>query len=161
MKPFSKSKSRRRGIAVLEFILVMPALFLTLLAGVQFGSLMTLHSSLQATAIEAARISALNCDPSDIDDRVNEFLAIHGLQLGTGVLLIVQDSLGIVHESGDGTLTSIHMAGRPPDSTLRATLVVSMDATPLPNLLERFCLDYSDHQFELFATRQVVDCECS
>lgn len=139
----------------------MPVLFLTLLAGVQFASLMTLNSSLQATAIEAARIAAMDCSPMQIDDRINEFLNVHGMSLGPGVMLTIQDDAGVVYQAGDGTLTSTLLAGSPPGSTLRAVLVVSMDATPVPNLLESFCLDFSDNQFELCATRFTAECDCS
>lgn len=161
MKSPAANSRNRSGIAILEFILVMPVLFLTLLAGVQFASLMTLNSSLQATAVEAARIASMECTAGQIDDRINEFLNIHGMSLGPGVSLFVQDSTGVIHSSGDGTLTSSHLATLPAGSTIRAVLVVSMDATPVPNLLESFCLDFSDNQFELCATRYVVQCECS
>ncbi len=150
----------KRGIAILEFVLVMPVLFLTLLAAVQFASMMTLNSSFQATAFEAARLTAMECSSAHITDRVNEFLSVHDMRLGDGVRLVVEDASGNVQTMGDLALTSNHLASSPPAGAARAVLVVSMDATPAPNLLATYCLDFKDNQFELCATRHVMECPC-
>lgn len=150
----------RRGVATLEFVLVMPVLFLTLLAGVQFASLLVINNTIQAAAIEASRLATMECDATDIENQVNQFLDVHGMSLGTGVSLTVQDSTGTVQTSGDATLSSSLLAPLPPASFVRATLVVSLDATPAPNLLASFCLDFQDNQFELCHTRFVPQCAC-
>lgn len=152
--------SARRGVEVLELILVLPILFLTLIAAIQFSSVIAVDSTLAHASQEASRLAAMGCSGTDITERVNEFLAVHGTSLGPGARVVIEDSTGIVQSSGDNTLTSATI-GSPVDSDcVRATLLVSTDAQPIPNLLQDECVDFSGKQSEHVSIAMLPACYC-
>lgn len=150
----------RRGAETLELILVLPLLFMTLVAGVQFSSVMAVDTTFSSATIEASRLAAMGCRGATLGIRVDEFLAIHGMALGPGSRLVVEDSTGAVESFGDGTLTSPTIGSPLPAESVRSTLLIATAATPLPNALRQFNIDFSGRQFEhvAIACLPAVDC---
>lgn len=149
----------RRGIEVLEFILVMPVLIIALIAGIQFATVLVVDNTIQAAAFEAARVAAGDyCDDDDVTNAVDDFLAVHGISLGPGVRLVLQDSTGITGSFGDATLTSDHLGSLPDAGTVQSVLIVETDQTPIPNLLANYCVDFSGKQYEACAVSILPQC---
>lgn len=152
-------RKNRRGIEILEFILVMPILILTLIAGIQFASVQIVDNTVQAAAQAAARIAARdNCSDDDVSTAVDQFLAVNGITLGPGVRLVLLDSTGIVSDFGDGSLTSSHLSPLPDPGMIRSVLIVETDSTPIPNLLANYCVDFSGKQYEACSVTIVPEC---
>ncbi len=154
-----RRQHQRRGIEVLEFILAMPVLILVLIAGIQFATVLVVDNTIQAAAIEAARVSsAENCDETDVANAVNQFLNVHGIRLGPGARLVIQDSTGTLTSIGDDGLTSDHLSPLPPANFVRSVLVVETNRTPIPNLLANYCVDYSGKQYEACSIAMLPNC---
>ena len=150
----------RRSVEVLELILVLPILFLTLIAAIEFSAVIAVDTTLAHASQEASRLAAMGCDSTRISDRVNEFLAVHGTTLGPGARVVIEDSVGIVQSTGDNTLTSATI-GTPVDADcVRATLLVSTDTQPIPNLLQSECVDFSGKQSEHVSVALLPTCSC-
>jgi Flp pilus assembly protein TadG len=101
-----RSQRNRRGIEVLELVLVLPILFLTLIAGIQFATTLVVNNTISAAVHEASRLAAMGCDESEISDAVDQFLAAHNLSLGVGTRLVIDNSSSTLFDLGDGSLTS-------------------------------------------------------
>lgn len=166
MPPTRHSKStvlpfryRRNGVEVLELVLVLPILILSLVAAIQFASVLVVDTTLSHASLEVARLAAMDCTEVQITDRVNEFLAVHDMTLGVGSQLIVEDASGVTISAGDGSLSP--SVSYPPisDARVRATLIVETNATPIPNALRNYCVDFADRQFEHTSVVLPV-CEC-
>ena len=121
----AKHANQRRGVETLELILVLPLLITLLIAGIQFSTVLVVDTTLLHASIEASRLAAMGCDGVEIASRTDEFLAVHGLVLGAGIRLVVEDAAGLLHSFGDGTLTS----------TSIGTPVVLPTSLPCPPLL--------------------------
>ena len=155
------SAPNRSGVAVLELILVLPILVLTLIAAIQFSSVLTVDTTLKHASIEASRLASLGCDSNQIESRIDEFLSVHNMSIsGGGVRVVIEDENGIAQSSGDGSLTSTTIGGPVTAGTVRSTLLVETDAQPIPNLLRDYCVDFSGQQSEhtSVAIQQTADC---
>ena len=154
------SRRQRRGVEVLELILTLPILFLTLIAGVQFSSVMSVDATLCQTALEVSRLAAMECDADQLSNRESEFLAIHTMAIGPGVRIVVEDETGEIHSFGDTTLSSPTVGAPVAANCVRTTLLADTSSSPLPNLLRDFCVNYDGKQFEhtAFALKQSCDC---
>ena len=151
---------KRAGVEVLELILVLPILFLTLIAAVQFSSVMAVDTTLSHASMEASRLAAMGCGADEITDRVNEFLSVHATSLNSGARIVIEDSTGIVQSTGDASLVS-GTIGTPVDAgCIRATLLVATDAQPIPNLLDDHCVDFSGKQSEHVSVAMLPTCRC-
>ncbi len=155
-----KRNIRRRGIEVLQLILVMPVLVLVLVAAIQFSTVLVVNSSLAAAATEAARLAAIGCGQDEVLAGIAPFLDVHGIRVGPGVRLVLLDEAGIVSTDGDGALTSPHLTRLPPADMCRAVLIVSTDVTPIPNALANYCVDYAGKQYELCAASRKLCTPC-
>lgn len=155
-----KSRSAYSGIAILELILVLPVLFLTLIAAIQFASVIVVDSTLCHASLEASRLASIGCSDSQIEARVNEFLDIHGMSLASGARVVVEGSSGTLLSSGDPGLSSTTI-GTPVDPRcVRTTLLVETDAQPIPNLLRDYCVDFSGKVSEHVSIAMLPQCEC-
>lgn len=159
-KQFDTLHQHRRGVQVLELILTLPILFLTLIAGIQFSSVISVDTTLCQASLEIARLAAMECDADQLSDRASEFLAIHNMAIGPGVRIVVEDETGEVHSFGDTSLTSPTFGTPVETNCVRATLLAETASSPIPNLLRDFCIDYAGKQFEhtSFALKQNCDC---
>jgi Flp pilus assembly protein TadG len=156
-----RSQRNRRGIEVLELVLVLPILFLTLIAGIQFATTLVVNNTISAAVHEASRLAAMGCDESEISDAVDQFLAAHNLSLGVGTRLVIDNSSSTLFDLGDGSLTSPTVGSAVPANSVRATLLVATDVTPIPNLLANYCVDFEGKQYELCSIAHVLDCSCN
>ena len=155
LRPF-----RRQAVAVLELILVLPILFMTLIAAIQFASVIAVDTTLSHASTEASRLAAMGCREDAISDRVNEFLAVHHTSLGGGARIVIETDSGIVQSSGDTLLTSATIGSPLAAGYVRATLLVSTDAQPIPNLLRDYCVDFSGKQSEHVSVALLPTCDC-
>ncbi len=145
---------------MLELIVVLPILFLTLIAAIQFASVIAVDTTLSHASTEASRLAALGCREDAITDRVNEFLTIHNTSLGGGARIVIENDSGIVQSTGDRALTSATIGSPLATGYVRATLLVSTDAQPIPNLLRAYCVDFSGKQSEHVSVALLPTCDC-
>ncbi len=127
---------------------MFPALFLLLFGGLQMALTSVIGNAVTAATHEAARCCELGADITETADAVDGILGVHGFGLGSGVRLVLQDDTGAVQSAGDASLTSDITLTPPPVGTCRALLIVEVSATPAPNMLTAFCVDFSDRRFE-------------
>lgn len=147
----------RRGIEVLELTLVMPLLFLTLVAGVQLASIVAIDTTLCHASLEASRISTMGCDVATVADRIDSFLAVHNVSLFRGSRLVIEDATGRVQSVGDSRLSCSFIGTPLAPNTLRTVLLLSTDVTPIPNLSPDFgCVG---KQFQHVAVSNLSDSE--
>jgi len=154
------SRKPRHGVQVLELILTLPILFLTLIAGVQLSSVLSVDTTLCQTALEVSRLAAMECDTVGISDRANEMLAVHNMLIGPGVRVVVEDETGQIHAFGDNTLSSPTLGTPVNANCVRTTLLADTSSSPIPNLLRDFCVDYDGKQFEHTAIALKQTCDC-
>lgn len=174
--------SERRGVVILEFILVFPIILIATLAVFQAGFLLLFHQAVTTAAIEGARTAAKfgvppnqsNVEPAA--EQVQAILAVHGVTFDTtgttgGGEAFVRVEYGPIappvqdpgvaaqfFEFGNATIVC------PPPSTPGTNLVrVSVctpltDATgssPIPDLLGTFGLSLQGRRFETTALAQL------
>ncbi len=151
---------KRRGAAILELVIVLPILFLALAAAVQFATVLSVDTTLCHASLEASRLSAMGCDEDQIADRVDEFLSVHGMSLASGTRIVVEDDAGLVSSAGDASLTSSVIGSPVASGACRSTLIVETNASPIPNVLRDYCVDYSGRQFEHVSVACKAICEC-
>jgi len=159
----------RRGIQILEMILVLPILLIAILACFQFGPVMivqgTLTNAAEETARETAKIYQFDIsDAADVDKSeavANTILAAaHGLTTASpGVLLILENADGVACR-GDAALEALHCPAATSvtdASETKATILLNVDDAPIPQVLETFCVDISGQRFQIAA---VVRSDC-
>ena len=151
---------KRRGAAIFEMIVVLPILFLALAAAVQFASVLSVDTTLCHASLEASRLCAMGCSEDQLSSRVDEFLSVHGMSLASGARIVVEDDAGTVLSAGDGSLTSSTIGSPVSSGGCRATLLVETDASPIPNLLRDYCVDFAGKQFEHVSVSCKPVCDC-
>ncbi|MEX1039612.1 MAG: TadE family protein [Pirellulaceae bacterium] len=148
----------RRGIEVLEAILVIPILLIAILSGFLFGPLIAVDQMTRSAAEDAAREGAKQRGGQVVEEIVAEvvtpILAVHGLSLdpGGGAMVIVEQlnqvsCLGDVTQWNDCPETSsvIHFA------EVRVTVRVAVEAAPIPQVLAYFGIDLTPRTLECTA----------
>lgn len=138
----------RNGIAVLEMIIAFVPLMLLLFAGLQFALTSAVGNTVAAASHEAARCYKIGGDIDEVAMEVNRILDVNGMTIGPGVRLVIQDDSGSIQSQGDGSLTCDILLSPPPSGMIRALLIVDVDATPAPNMLTEYCVDFSERQFK-------------
>jgi hypothetical protein len=73
----------RRGSAVLEIFLALPALLIATLAVFQFGFLLLLHEAVTTAAIEGAREAQQGASCAEVAQTVQKLLAVHNLSVAS------------------------------------------------------------------------------
>ncbi len=163
----SRTLRSRRGVQVLEAILVIPLCLIVILAFFDFGILMTVHHAGLNVAVETAReLSKVPqfdiSDPNDLDEVsevVNDILGIHGITLGEqGLLVIVEDANGFACLTGDTFMESRFCPSQTTitdDFEIKVTIVWLRENSPVPQLLRPFCVLDTDvyYQFCSIARR--------
>lgn len=153
-------RSNRRGVQILEALLVIPILLIALAAFFQFGPMVTVQQTVTQASIETAReISKIyEFDISDSGDQaeavevVNDILGVHGIQVGDpGLLVILEDFSGVAC-LGDAALETTYC---PASTTVtdgaefKVTLILSLANAPVPNVLGAYCVDLSDRHYQV------------
>ncbi len=149
----SKQKARNRsGVLTLEAVLVLSILILVTLAVFQFGITMLIEQTITHAVTVAAREAGKGADIDATVESVNAVLQLHGLAIGPGVTLILEDPLSQPPLILRGSLPC-----QPPTQPtispgyIRTTLCVSLAQRPFLNLLRIFCLDFSGKTFTVSA----------
>jgi hypothetical protein len=153
-------RSNRRGVQILEALLVIPILLISLAAFFQFGPMVTVQQAVTQASIETAReISKIyEFDISDPGDQaeavevVNTILGVHGIQVGDPGLLVILEDFNGVACLGDAALETTYC---PASSTVtdgaefKVTLILSLENAPVPNVLGAYCVDLSNRHYQV------------
>ena len=144
------ARDRWRGASTLEAIIVIPVLFISTLAAVEFGIVLVVEQAIAHTATvaarEAAKESALKTPSATADelvDVVNTMLAPHKLEVGTSVAFALEVGGSATENRGSLTCdppTTATVAG----DEVRVTVCVRLDTSPFPNLLSGVGVDISN-----------------
>ena len=151
----------RRGVEVLELILVTPVIVIVLVASMQFGSVHVIESALTHAATVGAREGAQYAPVDEIAEEVDAVLEPHGIDVvdtlgqpgdGTYVILEVGDD---ITEFGDPTFDPDPPAE--PEypaigpGEVRVTVYVKLDKTPILNVsaLEDFGFVFPGEFFQI------------
>ncbi len=160
----------RRGVQILEGLLVLPILLIAFVAFCQFGPLLIVQSTLTSAAEETAReISKMYAfdinDPSGIakaEGVANTILfAAHGLSTASPGLLLIMENADGVACSGDTVLDGLYCPATTSVTDLdetRVTLILNMNDSPVPQVLQTFGVDISDQRYQVAA---VVRKDCA
>ncbi|GIX02541.1 MAG: hypothetical protein KatS3mg112_1478 [Thermogutta sp.] len=123
----TRRRSSRRGSLTLEAVLVLPILLLATLAVVQFGVLMLIEQTITHAVTVAAREAGKGADIDATVLSVNAVLGLHGLSVGPGATLVLEDSLSTPAVQVRGTLPcSVPSTPSVPAGMLKATLCVDL-----------------------------------
>ena len=158
---------RRRGVEVLELILVTPVIVIVLVASIQFGSVHVIESALTHAATVGAREGAQEATVAEIAKEVDAVLEPHGIDVvdaldqpgdGTYVILEVGD---LVTEFGDATFDPDPPAE--PEypaigpGEVRVTVYVKLEKTPVVNAsaLENFGFVFPGEFFQISAVAKL------
>ncbi|GIX01574.1 MAG: hypothetical protein KatS3mg112_0511 [Thermogutta sp.] len=108
-------------------VLVLPILLLATLAVVQFGVLMLIEQTVTHAVTVAAREAGKGADIDATVLSVNAVLGLHGLSVGPGATLVLEDSLSTPAVQVRGTLPcSVPSTPSVPAGMLKATLCVDL-----------------------------------
>ncbi|MGQ9503714.1 MAG: TadE/TadG family type IV pilus assembly protein [Thermogutta sp.] len=152
-KPNRKLASdQRRGALTLEAVLVLSILILVTLAVFQFAVVMLIEQSITHAVIVAAREAGKGADIDAAVESVDAVLGIHGLHIGSGASLVLEDPLADppVVVRGESPCQPLNQPAVPP-GYVRATLCVNLGQRPFLNALKTFCLDFSEKKFTVTA----------
>jgi len=147
-----RNSRQRRGVLTLEAVLVLSVLILVTIAVFQFGIVMLIEQSITHAVTVAAREAGKGADIDATVESVNAVLQIHGLHVGPGVSVILEDPL-----STPGVIVRGELPCEPPTQPaitpgyVRTTLCVGLAQRPFLNALRLFCLDFSGKAFVVSA----------
>ncbi len=145
----------RRGVQTLEVILTLPVVVLTLVSGIQFGIVGVTKQTMQCAASSAANTAALGGQRTDIQQAADRALAVHDLQLGKGLLLIIEDYRGIRHQIGDRSVypgSGSNRFRRLTRQEYRARLYVRREAGNIPKGIHFMGTDIQTNDLAAVAT---------
>lgn len=151
----SRGKNRR-GVEVLELILVLPVLVVALVALVQFGIAMVVHQAVTTAAGAAAREASKQADILVVRDAVDRILSPHNIQIlntpGSGTKVMLDDGALGTTSFGDAGLSCIAHGNAPAANEVRVTVCIDLAKAKVPNALASFGLDFAGKRFETSAT---------
>lgn len=92
----SKTRTKRRGTTLVEFVLVLPIFFTMLFAGIEFAVIGTIRSTSHNAAYEAARIlvvpGAVAKDGTDEAKRIMSIVGVNSLTVTSVPSVITDDT---------------------------------------------------------------------
>lgn len=145
----------RRGIQVLEVIMLFPILVIATFSFFVIGPTVTVRQNVQHAAEEAAREVAKKIGTQTTEiiatDVVNEVLSVHGLDLSTpGVRVDVWEYDGdmmMIDPTELGDYMNVPDPATPvdfddPDQVI-VQVTVEVDSAPIPNVLSKMKFDVS------------------
>lgn len=150
---------RRRGIQVLEAVVLMPVLLLATFSFFVLGPAVTVQQSLNSAAAETAREVAKRV-PTQSTQAIAEatlgpILAVHGLSLqsNSGVLVFIEEDGNQVTCLGDPSVSPCPSTSSIlSEDRVRVTVVVNVASTPIPNVLGAAGFNFSSRQITCTAT---------
>lgn len=150
-RPFGNGRrNRRKGVLTLEAILVLPILIVATLATIQFGVLLVVQQAVSHAATVAAREAGKGADVDTLVCVVNAVLAPHGITIGEGASVVLEDPAADEPVVQRGTLPANPPATPTLNNTeVRVTVSVELSQRPFLNALKSFCIDFTDKRFEI------------
>lgn len=139
----------RRGVVLMEMLIVLPALFVGTLAIFEFALLGVALQLVVTAATEGARTAALvGATTADVEDRIALVLNVQGILLVAGEAGAQVEYNGSSTQFGDATIvTAPRVTGPSPNAgETRVTVCVPaliLNNRPVPNWLAAFGLDLS------------------
>lgn len=152
--------SKRKGVELLELILVMPILFIATLAVFEFGILLLYQEAVTSAAAEGAREAAKTSNDSEVAFVVQSFLAIHNVIFDTTMISNGGGNAYVLVERGlaVGERGSLVYAATPngPNTlnpneirvTVSTPMVIANDK-PVPNWLRFFGFDLATSRMKI------------
>lgn len=153
LTPNLKSRSgHRRGVLTLEAVLVLSILIVVTVAVFQFAIVMLIEQGITHAVTVAAREAGKGADIDATVESVDAVLGIHGLRIGPGASLVLEDPLATPSVLVRGE-TACQPPSQPPipSGYIRATLCVNLGQRPFLNALRTVCLDFSERTFTVSA----------
>lgn len=145
----------RRGSLTLEAILILPVLLIASLAVFQFGVLMVVEQAITHAVTVAVREAGKGADVDATAVAVDAVLGLHGLKVGPGVQLILEDALSTpTIQSRGASLCPVPTSPSVPAGLIKVTLCVSLAQKPFFNLLAACGVDFSGRVFTVSAVGQ-------
>lgn len=159
----------RRGVETLEALVAIPVLLIATIGALEFAIILAVQQTVTSAAIAGVKVAA-NLDGGDIGDvtdKVNEFLAIHGVQATSGGAAVVQREAGLgdVSETSpnpNDTGISFTPFGPPlaslGDDEVRVTVCVKFtdgNGKPVPDWLGVFGFSLGDRYFQASSLAQL------
>ncbi|MEX0727092.1 MAG: TadE/TadG family type IV pilus assembly protein [Planctomycetaceae bacterium] len=159
----------RRGVETLEALIAFPVLIVATIGALEFALIMAVQQTVTSAAIAGVKVAA-KLDGGDIDDvtdKVNEFLALHGVQATSGGDAVVQREAGlgdVSQTSPNPNDTGISFTPFGPalaslaDNEIRVTVCVKFtngDGKPVPDWLGVFGFSLGDRYFQASSLAQL------
>ena len=146
-------RARRHGVGTIQLILAVPVLFIATLAIFQFGMVMLINQTIVTATIEGTREAARGGNIEDVRAVVNQFLAIHQLEVvdnPMGLARLILDPPNPITEVGNPAIPCSPDGPAPVAGEVRVTLCVrvSQNDEPIPNFLQMFGFSLSDQTYE-------------
>jgi len=150
---YSRTVKARRGIQVLEVLLLFPVLLIATFSFFVLGPTVTIRQNVQHAAEEAAREVAKKIGTQTTTnlatETVDQVLSVHGLDLFTpGVRVDVweyDDTIPAIvpTELGDLTVPDPVAPSFTDPNQVIVQVTVEIDSTPIPNVLSNMKFDIS------------------
>lgn len=164
-RQIGKPLTGRQGAVLLEAILGIPILVIIVMAGVEFGTIMTVSGAVSAAVTEGAREGAKvpttvgatdgNRVLNAVESAVATVLATQGIA-ATNVQVIVEDSDNPGAAANNGVRSSGPAVGSVPavsgitdPAEVRVTVRVELSNTSVPNLLGTFGVTLTTRNFDV------------
>lgn len=138
----------RRGIQVLEVVLLLPVLIIATFSFFVLGPTITVSQTTQNAAEEIAREVAKKTGTQTTEEIttevLNQILSVHGLSLATPGVLVVVEEFEQIGVWGDTSVSSVPVTSSVTDEDqVVVTLFITTDAAPIPNVLSQMKFDIS------------------
>jgi Flp pilus assembly protein TadG len=166
--PASRQR-RRRGVLLVEFLLVFPILFIATLAIFEFGIVLLVHQAVVSASVEGAREAAkVGATTNKVATAVDNVLTIHRIDFdptttnGTDdAYLRLEYGSGVpaTAERGNNTLSCTPVGTAPNANEVRVTVCVNVTdsggESPAPDWLAPFGFSLTGSIFEISSRANV------
>ncbi len=148
--PSTKRWSRRRALATLQVVLVLPILVLMTVAIIQFGILILVEQAVTHAATVAAREAGKGADVDQLACVVETMLCPHNVKLGPNASLVLEDLEADTPVEQRGTLPCTAPSTPSLDADeVRVTVCVELSKKPFLNALKCVGLDLAGRRFSV------------
>ena len=135
-----RGRTNRRGVEVLELILVLPVLILVLVVTFQFATVLMFRSTVTHAATVGAREAGKGAEFDKVVDAVQQVLGVNCITVsdapGSGTKVVLEDGDGIVDdEFGDPSLDCPLPCNDLDPLQVRVTVCVDLPATSFCDVL--------------------------
>lgn len=144
-----------RGMQSIEVLLTLPLVVLTLVSGVHYGIAGVTKQTMQCAASAAANEAALGGSEIDVRKAADKALAVHELEIGPGILLLIEDESGVQFAVGDKSVfpeEAKKESRKLVPGEVRAKLFVARSATGVPEAINFMGTEIKNHDLAAVAT---------